>query len=59
METLVTAMPSLWGAALLLGIVLSLFHAVRPPRGVKGLDYATANDFEAGHRRWVQSAGKN
>ena len=52
METLVTAIQSLCGAGLILGIALSLYQGVRPREESKGFDYATANDFETGHRRW-------
>jgi hypothetical protein len=55
METLITAIQSLCGAGLVLGIALSLYQGARPRDAAKGFDYATANDFETGHRRWSRS----
>ncbi|HVQ61864.1 MAG TPA: hypothetical protein VMS53_07265 [Burkholderiales bacterium] len=55
METLITAIQSLCGAGLVLGIALSLYQGARPRDEAKGFDYATANDFETGHRRWGRS----
>jgi hypothetical protein len=55
MDIVVTAIQSLCGAGLLLGIALSLYQAARPRSEARGLDYATANDFETGHRRWVRN----
>jgi hypothetical protein len=52
MDTLVTAIQSLCAAGLILGIALSLYQGARPRSESKGFDYATANDFETGHRRW-------
>ena len=53
MEALVTGIQSLCGIGLVLGIALSLYQGARPrDAGAKGFDYATANDFETGHRRW-------
>jgi len=52
MDILVTAIQSLCGAGLVLGIVLCLYQSARPRSETRGLDYATANDFETGHRRW-------
>jgi hypothetical protein len=52
METLVTAIQSMCGAGLVLGIALSLYQGARPRDKSKGFEYATANDFETGHRRW-------
>ncbi|HUL93142.1 MAG TPA: hypothetical protein VLV56_12395 [Burkholderiales bacterium] len=54
-ETLVTAIQSLCGAGLVLGVALSLYQGARPSEESKGFDYATANDFETGHRRWGRS----
>jgi hypothetical protein len=54
MDILVTAIQSLCGAGLVLGIVLCLYQSARPRNETRGLDYATANDFETGHRRWVR-----
>jgi hypothetical protein len=53
-DTIVTAIQSLCGAGLMLGIALSLYQAARPRKENRGLDYATANDFETGHRRWMR-----
>jgi hypothetical protein len=55
MDILVTAIQSLCGVGLVLGIVLSLYQGARPPAETRGFDYATANDFETGHRRWMRS----
>jgi hypothetical protein len=55
MDTIVTAIQSLCGAGLLLGIALSLYQAAAPRSEAKGFDYATAKDIEAGHRRWARS----
>ena len=52
MDALVTAIQSLCGAGLVLGVALSLYQGARPREESKGFDYATANDFETGHRRW-------
>jgi len=52
MNTLITAIQSLCGAGLVLGISLCLYHAARPRNQAERFDYATANDFETGHRRW-------
>lgn len=54
MDMLVTAIQSLCGAGLVLGIVLCLYQSARPSTETRGLDYAAANDFETGHRRWVR-----
>ena len=55
MDILVTAVQSLCGVGLLLGIALTLYQAVQPGSNPKGLDYATADDLETGHRRWARS----
>ena len=55
LETLITAMQSLCGLGLVLGIALSLFQAARPSRESKRFNFAVANDFETGHRRWARS----
>lgn len=52
MDALVTAIQSLCGAGLVLGVALSLYQGARPREESKGFDYATANDLETGHRRW-------
>jgi len=52
MDMLVTAVQSLCGAGLVLGIALSVYCGARPTKEAKRFDYATANDFETGHRRW-------
>jgi hypothetical protein len=52
MDVLVTAIQSLCGAGLVLGIALSLYQGARPAEESKGFGYTTANDFETGHRRW-------
>jgi hypothetical protein len=52
METLITAIQSLCGVGFVLGIALSLYQGARPSDKSRGFDYATANDFETGHRRW-------
>ena len=52
MDALVTAIQSLCGAGLVLGVALSLYQGARPREESKGFDYTTANDFETGHRRW-------
>ncbi len=51
-DTLVTAIQSLCGAGLVIGIVLSIYHGARPSKESKRFNFATANDFETGHRRW-------
>jgi hypothetical protein len=51
-DTLVTAMQSLCGAGLVLGIALSVYCGARPSNETKRFNFATANDFETGHRRW-------
>ena len=51
-EVLVTAVQSLCGAGLVLGIALSLYQGARPRSESRGFDYATANEFETGNRRW-------
>ena len=51
-ETLVTAIQSLCGMGLVLGIALSLYAGATPNKESKRFDFATANDFETGHRRW-------
>jgi len=51
-QTLITAIQSLCGVGLVLGISLCLYNAARPRDEAKRFDYATANDFETGHRRW-------
>jgi hypothetical protein len=53
MDTLVTAIQSLCGAGLVLGLALSLYQGARPREENKGFDYTAANDFETG-RRWVR-----
>lgn len=53
MDSLVTAVQSLCGAGLVLGLALSLYQGARPREENKGSDRATANDFETG-RRWVR-----
>ena len=55
MDILVTAIQSLCGVGLVLGIVLSLYQGARPLNETRGLDYSTANDFETGHRRWARN----
>lgn len=52
MDILVTAIQSLCAAGFVLGIAFSLYQGARPRSESKGFDYATANDFETGHRRW-------
>jgi len=52
LDMLVTAIQSLCGAGLILGIALSVYSGARPTKEAKRFDYATANDFETGHRRW-------
>ena len=42
MEALVTAIQSMCGAGLVLGIALSLYQGARPRDKSKGFDYATA-----------------
>jgi hypothetical protein len=55
-ETLITAMQSLCGVGLVLGIALSLYQAARPGKESKRFTFATANDFETGHRRrWART----
>lgn len=54
-DVLVTAIQSLCGAGLVLGIALALYQGARPRAESRGFDYATANDFEPGHRRWGRS----
>jgi len=54
-ETLITAMQSLCGAGLVLGIALSLYQGARPSKESKRFGFATANDFETGHRRWTRT----
>jgi len=53
MDALVTAIQSLCGAGLVLGVALSLYQGARPRKESEGFgfDYATANDLETGHRR--------
>lgn len=51
-DTLVTAIQSLCGAGLVLGIVLSVYWGARPSKEFKRFSFSTANDFETGHRRW-------
>ena len=51
-DTLVTAMQSLCGVGLILGIALSVYCGARPSKEGKRYNFATANDFETGHRRW-------
>ena len=51
-DMLVNAIQSLCGAGLILGIALSVYSGARPTKETKRFDYATANDFETGHRRW-------
>ena len=56
LDMLVTAIQSLCGAGLILGIALSVYSGARPTKEAKRFDYATANDFETGdfetgHRR--------
>jgi hypothetical protein len=51
-DTLVTAIQSLCGAGLVLGIALSIYHGARPSKQSKRYNFAIANDFEPGHRRW-------
>jgi len=51
-DTLVTAMQSLCGVGLVLGIALSVYCGARPTKESKRFNFATANDFETGHRRW-------
>ena len=53
-DTIVTAIQSLCGAGLVLGIALCLYQGARPRSESRSLDYATANDFETGHRRWMR-----
>jgi len=53
-DTIVTAIQSLCGAGLVLGIALAIYQGARPRSETRGLDYATANDFEPGHRRWIR-----
>ena len=52
LDTLVTAMQSLCGAGLVIGIALSMYHGARPNKENKRFNFAKANDFETGHRRW-------
>jgi hypothetical protein len=52
MDMLVTTIQSLCGAGLILGIALSVYSGARPVKETKRFDYASANDFETGHRRW-------
>jgi hypothetical protein len=52
MDILVTAIQSLCGAGLVLGIALSLYQAAAPRSETKGLDYAT----ETGHRRRARNS---
>lgn len=54
METLITAMQSLCAVGLIAGIALSLYQAARPCSRTRAFDYAIANDFETGHRRWAR-----
>jgi hypothetical protein len=56
MQTLVTAIQSLCGVGLVLGISLCLYNAARPrsQETTKRFDYTNANDFETGHRRWAR-----
>ncbi len=54
MDTLITAIQSLCGIGLVLGIALSLYQAARPSKESKRFGFATANDFETGHRRWAR-----
>jgi hypothetical protein len=54
-DTLVTAIQSLCGIGLVLGIALSLYQGARPSKESKRFNFATANDFETGHRRWTRS----
>ena len=51
-DTLVTAMQSLCGVGLILGIALSVYCGARPTKEANRFNFATANDFETGHRRW-------
>ena len=51
-DTLVTAIQSLCGAGLVIGIALSMYHGARPSKESKRFNFAKANDFETGHRRW-------
>jgi hypothetical protein len=53
-ETLVVAIQSLCGAGLVFGIALSIYSGARPSKESKRFDFATANDFETGHRRWTR-----
>ena len=54
-ETLIVAIQSLCGAGLVFGIALSIYSGARPAaKETKRFDFATANDFETGHRRWVR-----
>ena len=51
-DTLITAIQSLCGAGLVLGIALSIYTGARPSKDSKRFKFAVANDFEPGHRRW-------
>jgi hypothetical protein len=53
-ETLIVAIQSLCGAGLVFGIALSIYSGARPSKESKRFDFATANDFESGHRRWAR-----
>ena len=53
-DTVVTAMQSLCGVGLILGIALSVYAGARPTKEAKRFTFATANDFETGHRRWAR-----
>ena len=54
-ETLITAIQSLCGVGLVLGIALSLYQGARPSKESKRFTFTTANDFETGHRRWART----
>ena len=51
-DTLITAVQSFCGAGLVIGIALSIYYGARPNKQSKRFNFAIANDFEPGHRRW-------
>ena len=55
METIIVVFQILCLAGLALGTALSLYQLIQGSNETDRFNYAVANDFETGHRRWARN----